>query len=75
MPYAEGLDGSILNTLCEEPGPWKLAELAREHGEEVEVKDAVARLIARGLAIKMKGGFVVASAAGRYAAAVVRERG
>lgn len=35
MAYAEGIDGSVLATLCEEPGPWQMDELERDHGEPV----------------------------------------
>jgi hypothetical protein len=38
------------------------------------VQDAISRLVARGLVLRMRGGFVVASAAGRYANAVGEER-
>lgn len=60
--------------MCEEPGPWRLDELGREHGRPVRVQDAISRLVARGLVLRMRGGFVVASAAGRYANAVGEER-
>ncbi len=75
MPYAEAIDGSVLETLCAEPGPWARDELRREHGGSVDVDDALRRLIDRGLVLRMKGGFVIASAAGRYAHQVDVERG
>ncbi|HVW45427.1 MAG TPA: hypothetical protein VHA76_00115 [Solirubrobacterales bacterium] len=70
MIYAEEIDGAILATLCEEPGPWPMEELRREHGGGITVDDAVARLARRGLVLRLDGGLVIASAAGRYAVAV-----
>jgi hypothetical protein len=69
--HAESIDAWVLATLCEEPGPWRPEELERDHGSPPEVRDAVARLVARGLALRMEDGFLVASAAGRYAHALV----
>lgn len=69
MP-AEGIDGLILGVLCNEPTPWDVEELKREFREPVEVEDALARLLSRGLVLRMKGGFVITSAAGRYAHAI-----
>ncbi len=72
---AENIDAWVLATLCEEPGPWRPAEVERQHGETVRVQDAISRLASRGLALRMRGGFVVASAAGRYANAISELRG
>jgi hypothetical protein len=38
MVHAEQLDGSVLATLCEEPGPWSVEELMRAHGGSPAVK-------------------------------------
>lgn len=70
LVYADEIDGSVLSTLCEEPGPWPLDELKREHIEGVRVEDAIGRLVRRGLVLRLDGGLVIASAAGRYAIAV-----
>lgn len=67
MAYAEEIDSMVLHTLCDEPGPWVQSELEREFGEPVKVADAVSRLVARGLVIRMDGGFLVTTASGRYA--------
>jgi hypothetical protein len=47
-----------------------LDELEREVGGGVRVADGVARLARRGLVLRLDGGFVIASASGRYALAV-----
>jgi hypothetical protein len=74
LVYAEEIDGSVLMTLCEEPSPWPMDELKREHGGGVDVVDAVGRLVRRGLVLRMDGGaYVIASAAGRYAVAMGEE--
>jgi hypothetical protein len=73
MTYAGQLDGLILQTLCDEPGPWETEELLRDFDSRVHASDSLRRLIGRGLALKMEGGFVVASAAGRYANAISEE--
>jgi hypothetical protein len=71
--YAEEIDGSILHTLCEEPGPWPMAELERDHGERVAVQDAIGRLLRRGMVLRLADDMVIASAAGRYAVAMGEE--
>lgn len=63
----EPIDGVLLRLLSETPGPWQVEELAREFGDPAAVRDAVGRLVGAGLAHRMKGGFLVASAAGRHA--------
>jgi hypothetical protein len=63
MDY-ERLEALILQRLCE-AGPLKQAELEREFGSFVD--DCADRLRRRGLAHRMKGGFLIASAAGRHA--------
>lgn len=79
MVYAEEMDGVVLMTLCDEPGPWALYELQRAvgHGEgnmvDVDVEDAVNRLRRRGLILRMEEGLIVSSAAGRYAVEVEKE--
>lgn len=73
--HAESIDAWVLATLCNEPGPWRPEEVERDHGETVRVRDAISRLVSRGLALRMRGGFVVASAAGRYANAIGELRG
>ena len=71
MVNAEEIDGSVLMTLCEEPAPWPMEELKREHGGGVDVVDTVGRLVRRRLVLRMEGGaYVIASAAGRYAVAM-----
>lgn len=70
MTYAGDIDGLVLEAMCAEPGPWTGEELEREFGERVEVADALGRLIARGLVVSMEGGFLTATAAGRYANAI-----
>jgi hypothetical protein len=72
MVYAQEIDGSVL-TLCEEPAPWPMDELKREHGGGVDVVDAVARLLRRGPVLRLEGDYVIASAAGRYAVAMSEE--
>ncbi|HTT93755.1 MAG TPA: hypothetical protein VMF55_03730 [Solirubrobacterales bacterium] len=67
MTYAEGIDSLVLQTMCEEPGPWTKAELRREFDGNLDAEDAVSRLVARGLAVKVKGDFFAATASGRYA--------
>jgi hypothetical protein len=67
------MDGVVLVTLCEEPGPWSLEELMRELGDGVDVEDAVNRLRRRGLVLRMEEGLILSSAAGRYANAVSEE--
>jgi hypothetical protein len=70
LPYAEEMDRVVLGTLCREPGPWGLDELTRVLGPGVDVEDAVNRLRRRGLVLRMEGGLIISSAAGRYAVAV-----
>jgi hypothetical protein len=60
----EAMDNSILGRLCKE-GPWEVPELVRELG--LGAKDSVGRLVGRGLAHRLEGDFVIASAAGRHA--------
>ncbi|HEX4730488.1 MAG TPA: hypothetical protein VH299_04430 [Solirubrobacterales bacterium] len=60
----EAIDSSVLQGLCKE-GPCKEDDLKRELG--IDALDGVARLVQRGLAYRMQGGFVIASAAGRHA--------
>jgi hypothetical protein len=60
----ERMESVILERLCE-AGPLKESELVREFGDEAD--DCADRLGRRGLAHRMKGGFVIASAAGRHA--------
>jgi hypothetical protein len=71
--YAEQLDRTVLQFVCNEPGPWSREELLREFDSRVEAADALGRLIARGLILEMEGGFVVASASGRYAHSMSEE--
>ena len=73
MAYAGQLDGLVLQTICEEPGPWKKEELMREFESRVDASDALRRLIGRGLVLTIGDDFVVASATGRYANAVSEE--
>jgi hypothetical protein len=75
MAYAGEIDSMVLQVLCDEPGPWVQSELEREFGDRVEVGDAVGRLVGRGLAIRMDGGFILTTASGRYAHAMEREGG
>lgn len=63
----EQLECLILQRLCE-AGPLQEAELEREFGTDAE--DCMGLLRRRGLAHRMKGGFLIASAAGRHAHAV-----
>jgi hypothetical protein len=72
--HAERIDGWILELLCETPGPWAVADLERECGGHAVVADAVGRLVSGGLVLRREGGFVVTSAAGRYANALGEER-
>jgi hypothetical protein len=74
MVYAGDIDGLVLQLMCDEPGPWTREEVVREFSEDMEAIDALARLVGRGLAVKVKGGFYAATAAGRYAHRV-REEG
>lgn len=70
---AEQIDSLILETLCEVPGPWTTCDLIREiGGGEGGRRDR--RVVASGLALRMEGDFIVASAAGRYANAVAEKR-
>jgi hypothetical protein len=73
MSYAEELDGLVLDTLCDEPGPWTRDEIKREFSGRIKAVDALNRLVARGLAVKLDGDFFAATAAGRYASRVARE--
>jgi hypothetical protein len=75
MTYAEELDSLVLRTLCEEPGPWTKEELRREFDGNLDAEDALARLVARGLAVKLEAGFFAATASGRYAHVVEEARG
>ena len=67
---ADRIDGWILERLCETPGPWAIADLERELGGHAPVADGIGRLVSGGLALRMEGGFVVASNAGRYASEI-----
>jgi hypothetical protein len=60
----ERLEGLILQRVCE-AGPMREDELEREFGSKAE--DCADRLMRRGLAHRMKGGFLIPSAAGRHA--------
>jgi hypothetical protein len=60
----ESMDTAILWRLCRE-GPWAVVELERELGRGAH--DGVGRLVGRGLAHRLEGEFVIASAAGRHA--------
>lgn len=73
MTYAGQLDGLVLQTICDEPGPWKEEELLREFDSRTEAADALDRLIGRGLVMRIDGETMFASAAGRYAYAVYEE--
>jgi hypothetical protein len=64
--HAQGIDDTILGLLADTNGPWKITELEMEIGQPIPVRDSVARLVAAGLAHRMKGGFVCSSAAGRH---------
>jgi hypothetical protein len=72
---AERIDASLLALLNETPGPWQVAELEREYGAAAPVRDAVAQLVAAGLAHSIEEDFVFASASGRYAYALGEDRG
>lgn len=74
MTYAGQLDGLVLQTICNEPGPWKREELMREFDSCIDASDSLRRLLAGGLVLKMADDFVVASAVGRYANAISEER-
>jgi hypothetical protein len=73
MAFAEEIDSLVLETMCDEPGPWTKAELRREFDGNIDAEDAVSRLVARGLAVKVKGDFFAATASGRYAHQIDRE--
>ena len=75
MTFAEGIDSLVLGTMCEEPGPWTTVELRREFDGDLDAEDALARLVARGLIVKLEGDFFASTASGRYAHAVEEERG
>lgn len=75
MTYAEPIDYLVLATMCEEPGPWTKAEVRREFDGNIDAEDAVPRLVARGLVVKVEGEFFAATAAGRYAHEVAAEKG
>jgi hypothetical protein len=60
----EEMDNAVLGRLCQS-GPWAPAELERELG--LGAGDAVDRLVANGLAHRLGGDFVIASASGRHA--------
>jgi hypothetical protein len=49
--------------------------LEREYGAAAPVRDAVAQLVAAGLAHSIEEDFVFASASGRYAYALGEDRG
>lgn len=73
MTYAEGIDSLVLMMMCDDPGPWTKAELRREFDGNLDAVDALARLVAGGLAVKLEGDFYAATASGRYAHQVERE--
>jgi hypothetical protein len=75
MTYAEGIDSLVLMVMSDEPGPWTKAELRREFDGHIDAEDALTRLVARGLAVKVKGEFFAATAAGRYAHVIDEARG
>jgi hypothetical protein len=60
----EALDAAVLWRLCES-GPWTEPELQRELG--LQACDGVGRLVIKGLAHRIEGGLVFASASGRHA--------
>jgi hypothetical protein len=64
MDELERLEGSILHRLCE-AGPLEESELEREFGDDAE--DCMGMLRRRGLAHRLAGDFLIASAAGRHA--------
>jgi hypothetical protein len=70
MAYADQYDSLVLQTMCEEPGPWVRDELEREFSDRLGAAYALNRLRSHGLVLDMEGGFVVASAVGRYASAL-----
>ena len=59
----DSVDAAVLARLCDS-GPWTNDELRRELG--LAGHDAADRLVAKGLAHRLKG-FVFASVSGRYA--------
>ena len=59
----DSVDAAVLARLCDS-GPWTNDELRRELG--LPGHDAADRLVAKGLAHRLKG-FVFASVSGRYA--------
>jgi hypothetical protein len=71
--HAEELDSLVLETLCDEPGPWTREELKREFRGQIGAVDALGRLVVHGLAVKLEGEFFAATASGRYANLVGRE--
>ncbi len=73
MTYAGEIDSMVLHVLCGEPGPWVQSELEREFGEPVKVADAIGRLVRRGMVLRMDGGLVLTTAAGRYAHVMEQE--
>lgn len=60
----EDLDAAVLDRLCGS-GPWTDAELVRELG--IGGRDGADRLVAKGLAHRIDGGFLFASVSGRHA--------
>jgi hypothetical protein len=60
----EELDAAVLDRLCK-AGPWTDEELVRELG--IGGRDAADRLVSKGMAHRIGGGFVFSSASGRYA--------
>lgn len=75
MTYAEEIDSLVLEMMCDEPGPWTREELRREFDGNRGAEDALTRLVAGGLAVRVKGDFFAATASGRYARQVEAERG
>jgi hypothetical protein len=73
MTFAAGIDSLVLETMCEEPGPWTKAELRREFDGDIDAEDAVSRLVARGLVARVNGDFFAATASGRHAHVMERE--
>jgi hypothetical protein len=68
----ERIDALVLGLLSEAPGPWQMHEVERELGRGAQ--DGIGRLVDKGLAHRIDGGFVFTSAAGRYANAVAEKR-
>jgi hypothetical protein len=60
----ESVDAAVLARLCGS-GPWTEAELVRELG--IVGRDGADRLVTKGLAHRIDGGFVFASVSGRHA--------